>query len=92
MNVKEFKELVASIPDAYDEYVVIQSKDMEGNGFYESSGIDYRMYGSLSEQWYDPYCDDLCDFNNDEDEDADFNEFIEMVKTYEQLKPCIVIF
>jgi len=35
MTVKEFKQLVADIPTSQDNWIVVISKDEEGNGFNE---------------------------------------------------------
>lgn len=88
MTVKEFKKLVSKIPKSQDGWVVVISKDEEGNGFNEfnflSNDGDERCT-----QYFDEPSSELCSYNEDDFES--FEEFETHVNDYEHLKPCIVL-
>jgi len=88
MTVKEFKQLVNDIPESQDEWIVVISKDEEGNGFkefYELSNDDNH----ICSQYFDQPSNELCSYNEDDYEN--FEEFEESIKDYPHLKPCIVL-
>lgn len=88
MTVKEFKKLVAEIPESQDDWVVVISKDEEGNGFKELVEI-INDGNHICSQYFDEPSNELCSYNEDDFEN--FEEFEYHIKEYSHLKPCIVI-
>lgn len=88
MTVKEFKTLVAEIPEFQDDWTVVVSMDEEGNGFSELSDMG-RDEDDHCSQFFDAPSNELFCYNEDDFEN--FEEFEEQVKEYPHLKPCIVL-
>jgi hypothetical protein len=88
MTVKEFKKLVQNIPESQDDWVVVVSRDEEGNGFNEFNFLS-NDDGEICTQYYDELEGELRHYNEDDYED--FEEFVECVKDDLHLKPCIVL-
>ena len=51
MTVKEFKKLVSEIPESQDDWVVVISKDEEGNEFKEFHCLS-NDDGEICTQYY----------------------------------------
>lgn len=88
MTVKEFKRLVSKIPNSQDDWIVVLSKDEEGNGFKELYCINNDNEKKCF-QYFDEPSNELCSYNEDDFES--FEEFETHVNDYEHLKPCIVL-
>lgn len=88
MTVKEFKQIVADIPESQDEWTVVISKDEEGNGFKEFYDLSHDD-NHICSQYFDPSERELLSYNEDDYES--FEEFEEDIKSYPHLKPCIVL-
>lgn len=88
MTVKEFKKLVQNIPESQDDWVVVISKDEEGNGFKEFHDISHDD-NHICSQYFDESERELLSYNEDDYES--FEEFEEDIKSYPHLKPCIVL-
>lgn len=88
MTVKEFKQIVADIPESQDDWTVVISKDEEGNGFKEFHDLS-NDDTHICSQYFDQPSNELCSYNEDDYES--FEEFEYFLKDYPHLKPCIVL-
>jgi hypothetical protein len=90
MTVKEFKKIIAELPDHTNDWEVVMSKDAEGNGFNKLSnnGISFDD-DDICTQYFDENERDL--FSHNEENYECFEEFLEIVMSDSNLKPCIVL-
>ena len=89
MTVKEFKQLVAQIPDEQNDWIVVLSRDSEGNSFEELFEIS-KDEDEVCTQFFDEFSSELLSY--EEDERGPYEDFIsEIGEIYPYLKPCIVL-
>ena len=88
MTVKEFKQLVADIPTSQDNWIVVISKDEEGNGFNECTYLS-NDDDEICTRYYDTDEGVIRHYNEDDYEN--WEEFEEFIEEYPHLKSCIVL-
>lgn len=88
MTVKEFKNLVAAIPETLDGWKVVVSSDAEGNHFHELHDISHDDDENCT-QYFDEQSDELNSY--DEEEWDSFDDFTDLKNDYPHLQPCIVL-
>lgn len=85
MTVKEFKQIVNDIPSTQGDWIVVISKDEEGNGFNEFSCLS-NDDDEICTQYYNESERELRHYNED-----DYENFAEFIEECSHLKPCIVL-
>jgi hypothetical protein len=88
MTIKQLKEIINAIPSDQDDFLVIKSRDDEGNGFKELFDFSLNDNAIFPEQYYSTYDGELVCYDSDEFES--YEEFLEEFVD-ETMKPCIVL-
>jgi hypothetical protein len=88
MTIKQLKEIINAIPPDQDDFLVVKSRDDEGNGFKELFGDSLNDNSAFPEYYYSTYDGELVCYDCEEYES--YEEWLEECVD-DKMKPCIVL-
>ena len=88
MTIKQLKEIINAIPSDQDDFLVVKSRDDEGNGFKELFDTSLNDNAVFPEQYYSTYDAEIAWYDSEEYES--YEEWLEECID-DKMKPCIVL-
>lgn len=88
MTIKQLKEIINAIPPDQDDFLVVKSRDDEGNGFEELFDFSLNDNAVFPEHYYSTYDGELVSYDCEEYES--YEEWLEECVD-DKMKPCIVL-